>query len=98
MRQIDEAVKHRGQRRDVTAVGRGAGSDVGFWVHADPVDVMAGIMGWLGEERPLGSAVALPERAQGVTSARNSASRPMNYSRACPRNRCNDDQATSPGR
>jgi len=40
------------------------GVDVG--VHADPVDVVASVVGELGEERPLGTSVAFAERVQGV--------------------------------
>lgn len=35
-------------------------------VHVDPVDRVAGVMGELGEGRPLGAAVALSEGVQGV--------------------------------
>ena len=47
-------------------VAGGAGGHVAVGVHADPGDVMPGIVGELGEERPLGAAVALAERVQGV--------------------------------
>jgi hypothetical protein len=47
-------------------VGGGAGGHDAVRVHAPPGDVMPGVMGKLGEERPLGAAVALAERVQGV--------------------------------
>jgi len=47
-------------------VGGCAGGDVLGGVHADPVDVVPGVVGELGEERPLGAAVSFPERVQRV--------------------------------
>jgi hypothetical protein len=66
VRPVGEVAEHLGQRREATLVGGRAGRDVAVGVHADPVDVVAGVVGELGEERPLGAAVALPERVQGV--------------------------------
>jgi len=47
-------------------VGGGAGGRVAVRVHPYPGDVMPGVVGELREERPLGAAVALAERVQGV--------------------------------
>jgi len=44
----------------------GAGGYVAVGVHADPVDVVPGVVGELGEEGPLGAAVTLPERVERV--------------------------------
>ncbi len=46
--------------------GLGAIGDVTGRLHADPADMMPGVMRELREERPLGPAVALPERVQGI--------------------------------
>lgn len=64
MRWVDEIVEHRLQRGGIAAVRGHAGSGVPRGIHADPVDVMPGVMGELGDERPLSAAVALPERVQ----------------------------------
>src|SRR5260370_40486173 len=63
---VNELAEHRAHRGEITAVRGSAGRDVTGWLHADPVDVMPGVVRELGEERPLGPAVALPERVQGV--------------------------------
>ena len=66
MRQVGQLVEHFPERGQVAVVGGGAGGHVSVRVHAHPGDVMPGVVGELGEERPLGAAVALPERVQGV--------------------------------
>lgn len=47
-------------------MGCGAGGSVSVGVHADPVDVVPGVVGELGEEGALGTAVAFAERVEGV--------------------------------
>ncbi len=66
MRRVSQLVEHVPERGQVAVVGGGAGGHVAVRVHAHPGDVMPGVMGELGEERPLGAAVALAERVQGV--------------------------------
>jgi hypothetical protein len=64
--QVGQLVEHFPERGQVTVVGGGAGGHVAVGVHAYPGDVMPGVMGELGEECPLGAAVAHAERVQGV--------------------------------
>ncbi len=47
-------------------MGCGAGGSVSVGVHADPVDVVTGVVGELGKEGALGTAIAFAERVQGV--------------------------------
>ena len=48
-------------------VGGCAGGSIAVGVHADPVDMMPGVVGELGQECPTGASVALPERGQAVS-------------------------------
>ena len=66
MRQVGQLAGHFPEQGQVAVVGGGAGGHVAAGVHAHPGDVMPGVAGELGEERPLGAAVALAERVQGV--------------------------------
>ena len=66
MRWIDELGEHRGERCEVAVVGCGARGSVSVGVHPDPIDVVPGVVGELGEEGTLGTAVAFAERVQGV--------------------------------
>ena len=66
VRQVGQLIEHFPERGQIAAKGIGAGGQVTVRVHAYPGDVVPGVVGELGEERPLGAAVALAERVQGV--------------------------------
>jgi hypothetical protein len=66
VRQVSQLIEHVPERGQVSVVGGGGGGHVAVRVHAHPGDVMPGVMGELGEECPLGAAVALAERVQGI--------------------------------
>jgi len=87
VRQVGQLAGHFPQRGQVAVAGGGAGGHVAVKVHAHPGDVMPGVVGELGEERPLGAAVARAERVQGVDVGEDPARAVMNGSRARPRSR-----------
>jgi hypothetical protein len=66
LQQVGQLVEHLPQWGQVAVEGGGAGGHVAAGVHAHPGDVMPGVVGELGEECPLGAAVAIAERVQGV--------------------------------
>lgn len=63
---FDETVEHRLQRREFAAVSGDAGGGVLRGIHADPVDVVPGVMGQLGNKRPLPASVSLAEWVQRI--------------------------------
>lgn len=66
MRKINEVAEHRRHRPEITAVGGRASCIVAVWIHADPVNMVPGIMGELGDERSRRAAVAFSERMHRV--------------------------------
>jgi hypothetical protein len=87
VRQVGQPVEHVPELGQVALVGGGTGGHVAVRVRAHPGDVMSGVMGELGEKRPLGAAVALAERVQGVDVGEESGQGGDERSRARPRSR-----------
>lgn len=61
--------QHRAQARDVALVRSTGGLDVLRRVHSGPAQQVASVASELGKKRALGTAIALPERVQGVDVA-----------------------------
>src|SRR5712691_396907 len=66
MRRVDKLSEHRCHRHEVTVVSLRTGSIVPVRIHADPVDMVSGLMSELGKECPLSPAITLPERMHGI--------------------------------
>lgn len=64
--QVGQLIEHLPERLQIAMMGCSARGDVAVRIHTHPVDMMPSVMGELGEERRLHTAVPLAERMQGI--------------------------------